>query len=194
PAGNTSPVQTSSGSPRAESESDDYEAGRFVLRLNTKGLELFTPITKESALFKGLNIEITKIESFAKGIIESPRKNSLSPRLSSIYKISYSGELPLDAILKKLNASAYIEYAEPYYLDKIQFIPNDPAVHNGDDMFYLKRYGAFEAWEETRGDTNIVIGVIDTGVRYSHEDLKSNLKYNTAEANGLPGVDDDNDG
>ncbi len=194
PAGNTSPVQTSSGSPRAESESGDYEAGRFVLRLNTKGLELFTPITKESALFKGLNIEITKIESFAKGIIESPRKNSLSPRLSSIYKISYSGELPLDAILKKLNASAYIEYAEPYYLDKIQFIPNDPAVHNGDDMFYLKRYGAFEAWEETRGDTNIVIGVIDTGVRYSHEDLKSNLKYNTAEANGLPGVDDDNDG
>ena len=39
-----------------------------------------------------------------------------------------------------------------------------------------------------------VVAVIDTGVDYTHEDLKANMWVNDAELNGLPGVDDDGDG
>lgn len=53
---------------------------------------------------------------------------------------------------------------------------------------------AIGAWEMTRGDREIKVAVIDTGVSYKHEDLKKNLMINEAEKDGEPGVDDDGNG
>jgi len=50
------------------------------------------------------------------------------------------------------------------------------------------------AWQTTKGTKDIVIGVIDTGVDYTHEDLVNNMWTNIAELNGEDGVDDDNNG
>lgn len=52
----------------------------------------------------------------------------------------------------------------------------------------------FRAWEITTGTPNVIVNIVDTGVDLNHPDLKDNLWVNTAEANGLPGVDDDNNG
>lgn len=48
-----------------------------------------------------------------------------------------------------------------------------------------------EAWRLTAGDPSIVVAVIDEGVQYTHPDLAANMWVNTAEADGLPNVDDD---
>src|SRR5205823_43968 len=54
-----------------------------------------------------------------------------------------------------------------------------------------------EAWQVETGDTNIIVGVIDTGVLPYHPDLsgrdgeRGQLYVNWAERGGLPGVDDD---
>lgn len=53
---------------------------------------------------------------------------------------------------------------------------------------------AIEAWKITKGDRQIKIAVIDTGVDYTHEDLKNNIMINEAELNGTEGVDDDGNG
>ncbi len=50
------------------------------------------------------------------------------------------------------------------------------------------------AWAISKGDKAIKIAVIDTGVDYTHQDLKANMWTNELEANGLPGVDDDGNG
>lgn len=53
---------------------------------------------------------------------------------------------------------------------------------------------ALEAWEITKGDRELIIAVIDTGVDYTHPDLKDNILVNEAELNGVPGEDSDGNG
>jgi len=104
-------------------------------------------------------------------------------------------------IIDSLNSNPFIEYAEPNYILRADVIPNDPSYG---DQWALNNTGqnggtpdadidAPEAWDITTGDTNIVVGVIDTGIDYEHEDLEDNIWTNW---NEIPnnGIDDDNNG
>ena len=50
---------------------------------------------------------------------------------------------------------------------------------------------AFAAWKYTTGSNQIVVAVMDEGVKYNHPDLEANMWKNQAELNGQPDVDDD---
>ncbi|NMM47339.1 S8 family serine peptidase [Marinigracilibium pacificum] len=52
----------------------------------------------------------------------------------------------------------------------------------------------FQAWNTTKGASNVIVSVHDQGVDASHEDLAANMWVNEAELNGEPGVDDDFNG
>ena len=62
-----------------------------------------------------------------------------------------------------------------------------------DDLWWLKRVRADQAWSYTRG-TGATVAVIDTGLDYTHPDIAGALWSNPSEASGLPGVDDDHNG
>lgn len=76
---------------------------------------------------------------------------------------------------------------------------NDPAVSQA---WGLKKSDAARAWSITKGNKDIVVAIIDTGVDENHEDLKGNLWVNPGETgldkNGKDkatnGIDDDNNG
>jgi subtilisin family serine protease len=51
-----------------------------------------------------------------------------------------------------------------------------------------------DAWAITKGNKNLIIAVIDTGIDYNHPDLKNNLWINTKELNGKKGIDNDGNG
>ncbi len=88
-----------------------------------------------------------------------------------------------------LNKDARIEYAQPYYLPELLGEVNDPLVGG---QYYLPIIQAFDAHNINTGDTNIVIGITDTGIDLIHPDLINSIKYNYNDP--INGIDDDMDG
>ena len=92
-----------------------------------------------------------------------------------------------------------IEMVEPNYLLHADAIPNDPLYG---ELWGMERINAPAAWDVTTGSTNVVVAVIDTGIRFTHEDLVDNLWTNPGESgpDGLGGdkstngIDDDGNG
>ena len=72
-------------------------------------------------------------------------------------------------------------------------IPSDPmASPVSGQQEHLGQIKAYDAWDVEKGDTTMVIGLVDTGVNYNHPDLKDNIALNYADP--VNGIDDDHDG
>lgn len=54
--------------------------------------------------------------------------------------------------------------------------------------------GVYGAWNYTTGNPEVVVAVVDEGVKYDHPDLAQNMWVNQAELSGTTGVDDDGNG
>jgi subtilisin family serine protease len=113
-----------------------------------------------------------------------------------------AGVKVLDAI-EKYRGSGQVHFAEPDYFVEGSVIPNDP-FFGGNVLWGLNDVSqdgvkvsadidAPEAWDALNSAPNIVVAVIDTGVRYSHEDLAANMWTNPGEIPGN-GLDDDGNG
>eukprot|EP01054_Gregarina_sp_Poly1_P010130 Gregarina_sp_Poly_1__10129@NODE_690_length_6749_cov_8_016761_g520_i0_p1_GENE_NODE_690_length_6749_cov_8_016761_g520_i0NODE_690_length_6749_cov_8_016761_g520_i0_p1_ORF_typecomplete_len1133_score139_33Peptidase_S8/PF00082_22/9e64_NODE_690_length_6749_cov_8_016761_g520_i02853401 len=75
-----------------------------------------------------------------------------------------------------------------------QTLPNDPFLAN---QWHVSALDLADAWGLFTGANDSqppIVMVVDTGVDYTHPDLKSNMWQNLAELNGVPGVDDDDNG
>lgn len=73
---------------------------------------------------------------------------------------------------------------------KPAYVPNDPMWPG---MHHLRQIGADLAWDTQRGSPSVVVGVIDTGLDYSHPDIAANVWTNPGEIAGN-GLDDDANG
>jgi len=116
---------------------------------------------------------------------------SESPDLSTIYKIQYTAEISVVDVINEILKSDAVIYAEPSYIYYLDYRPNDPDTVNPRN-YYQKIIKAYEAWDVSKGDTNVVIGIIDTGGDLDHPDLAANVKRNYADP--INGLDDDADG
>ena len=126
------------------------------------------------------------------------------PRLDNIYRINFKDSLGsnLFKVIDDLAAlTDYVKYAEPNYYSGIMGVspanePNDTLYSQqwANEAIQADTVQARMAADSTVSDTNQVIAIIDTGVDKDHEDLKNKMWVNTAELNGSPGVDDDQNG
>lgn len=120
--------------------------------------------------------------------------------------------LSVEKALERFRASGLVRFAEPDYLVAPLISPNDFQYQNQDqwNLHNMGIYGgvpgadimAEAGWDLQRDAANIVVAVIDSGVRYTHEDLAANMWVNPGEsgtdAQGRDrrtnGVDDDGNG
>lgn len=125
--------------------------------------------------------------------------------------------ISLDAALDYYKEDPKVLYAEPDYPlhafleppPKNSTPPEDEPDDKKIDPRYSEQWGlnnegqtggtedvdinAPEMWENIRGDKNVILAVIDTGINYIHDDLKDNIWVNEGEVPGN-GLDDDGNG
>lgn len=131
--------------------------------------------------------------------------------------VAKAKEAELAKRIKDLQNTGLFEYVEPdYIVHPIQFgptptptptpspnLPNDSAFTDG-TLWGLRNQGqnggvsgadidAVGAWQTTTGNSNVIVAIIDTGIRHTHTDLAANMWVNPGEIPGN-GIDDDSNG
>lgn len=129
------------------------------------------------------------------------RKIRRIPRID-IYQLQTPENVSVEEMLYLLEQNPDVEYAVLNHIRYLAITPNDPlfsqqyALYNpgqavppgspqGIERPDIK---AREAWEETMGDEDIIIAILDTGVDFDHPDLDAKIL-----TNGYDFVNDDSD-
>lgn len=133
-------------------------------------------------------------------------------RLKGLQEIKLVAEADIDAVMAQYKASGLYAIVQPDYLYRIaDNVPNDPLFSQLWGMNNSGQTGgtpgadisALQAWDKRTDASSVIVAVIDTGVMYTHPDLRDNIWVNTAEdlnGNGIfdtgdvDGLDQDGNG
>jgi len=119
--------------------------------------------------------------------------NTIGGRTSSTYpafdmaEIAISEDVGVKEAVGYLNGMDEVITAEPNYLMEFQKIPNDPGY---DSLWAMPTIDAPEAWDITTGSEEVVVAVIDTGIDYTHPDLRENMWTSDEGHHGYNAVND----
>jgi subtilisin family serine protease len=120
-------------------------------------------------------------------------------RFRGLRVLELRGARPAEAI-ERLRASGHYQFVEPDYIRVATLVPNDPRFA---EQWALNNTGgsgggiagadikAVTAWNTRTSAASVVVAVIDSGVRTTHQDIVANLWVNPGET---PGNNQDDDG
>jgi serine protease len=138
------------------------------------------------------NLLLNKLTQFGmlKASITFSDNGSTDNSLSNIVTVDYSSGIDPVIAAAKISKMAGVLWAEPKYVRKIYYVPNDPSYSL---QWNLQKVQASSGWDIAQGDTTVIIGIVDSGVDWSHPDLAANMWINYKE---IPnnGIDDDHNG
>ncbi len=117
-------------------------------------------------------------------------------RIGRLQILSVPAGETVPGLIAKYQKSGLVQFAEPDYVTHIAAVPNDTKYVNG-LLWGLTNIEAPAAWDVTTSAANIIVAVLDTGVRYTHEDLAANMWTNPIGGghglNALTGSNDPSD-
>ena len=129
-----------------------------------------------------------------------PRTERLARELSAIYLLRLDGGADVPEAVAAYRSDPRVVWAQPNYLNRPCVVPDDSLYGQ---QWALSTMRMPAAWEIEQGSPEIVIGFVDSGIDYRHEDLAGNVWINSGEdlnANGVVdesdfnGLDDDGNG
>jgi len=104
-------------------------------------------------------------------------------------RIKLPGSVNVADAVKSYEKFPDVEFVQPNYYYHLLNTPNDPQYPNT-NMYGLRQISAPQAWDLTTGSSAVVVANIDTGIRYTHDDLAANMWTNPGET-AANGIDDD---
>lgn len=181
--------------------SPEFVPNALIVKINPDYRHLCTmddiAIAPLKAVFENYHVQHIK-KLFPNVLPPSSKKNKLGQELidlSLIYELNYDDTTNIFQIIYHLSSYTAVAYAEPWYLHEPFYQPNDPyadTLNGAPGMYHLQRIQAQEGWDIERDVEDVVVGIIDTGILFEHEDLKDNIAYNLGDP--IDGIDNDGDG
>jgi subtilisin family serine protease len=144
-----------------------------------------------AAVLEGMGPQpATGTEETPVGVDRDALEAAAAEYVDGLYRLSLPEDVSVEAALDLLAVEGEALYAEPNYLVTAYETPNDPRYG---ELWGMPKIGAPSAWDRTTGSADVLVAVIDTGLDYTHPDLRDNAWRNPGETAGN-GRDDDGNG
>ena len=161
----------------------------FALKHDVKTLNISRNVdilsVDNSAIQNFINeYNIENIEPWLAGANENDFDGDIY--LNRIYRVyTGSNRADIDHLISVMDAQIQTIYAEPEYLRKPLYIPNDPGFNQQCSMSSVKAIQAWDFWDipnimPSEGQ-EILLASVDTGVDYTHPDLVESIWVNQGE-------------
>jgi subtilisin family serine protease len=169
------------GPPRAEAQTGSNRPQRILVKPKGKG---------------GANAAVNAIHG--------SRVKRVFPQVGDLQVLELPAGLPAQTAVNVLRQSKDIAYAELDHVLKLHgTTPNDERYASG-ELWGLHNVGIYggtpgadikaaDAWDIRTSAANVIVALVDSGVRLTHQDIAPNLWRNPREIPGN-GIDDDGNG
>ena len=105
-------------------------------------------------------------------------------------RVQLPAGLSVETAMARYANFADVAAAQPNFYYQLLATPNDPQFGS---LYGMTKISAPAAWDLTTGSSAVVVANIDTGIRYTHQDLAANMWTNPGEIDGN-NLDDDGNG
>jgi subtilisin family serine protease len=163
-----------------------------------------------------INLEtITSKQKFSNLVLDSLNKlyivKKIKPtgnkRMKNTFILKFNNKQNISLLIKSYLKTGLFEYVEPNYIGKghgVQVTPNDTYFssrqwsHYNDGTFSLSTATADAdidtdlAWDITQGDPNLIVAILDSGLKLNHPEFSGRIWNNNNET--LNGLDSDSNG
>jgi subtilisin family serine protease len=175
------------------SQENDFSKNQLIVQFKT-------PLDKNKSALFSENNKLTKLNDSLKLKSFTVIGNK---KLQKTYLLIFKNEVDVTAVIALYKKTNLFEYVEPNYIvrghEVLQTIPNDPLYSNRQWSHFNN--GTFSlspstndadidtdlAWDITQGDPNLIVAVLDTGLKLDHPEFAGRI------VPGYDFVNNDND-
>lgn len=105
-------------------------------------------------------------------------------------RVKLPADMSVNEAISFYKTFAEVEAVQPNFYYQLAITPDDTRYS---ELYGMSKISAPAAWDITTGSSSVIVAVIDTGIKYTHEDLAANMWTNSGETPNN-GIDDDNNG
>ncbi len=154
-----------------------FKSKNYISKINTE-ISKYLEIIEIKPLINDKLLDYQSTQNKYNATINVNKLSELSNSLKLNYLVVFKSMKPLGKIMQMLQKTEFFEYIESYPERSFTLIPNDSLYS---EQYYMELLGIPQSWDSLTTKREIIVGVVDTGVDYTHPDLQSSIWVNPGE-------------